>query len=216
MSAARPFPFSPRSTLFFLGFCLVTLWNDFGTARTAVANEASAVLAANAFSMQLGHSGPFRQILTAYAHSVVEEEWPDMDAKLTMNGHTHQLVLDVWRAYLTLAPTDKHDNILYANLGNVLLEAARQRNARALLLSGNIYTPVWVVIVFGFFGSVLALLCANPDQEGWQLVMEFVVVFTVLSCIYLSTISAHRFPGCCMWRPMPLPTPCPACRSIRP
>ena len=180
---------------FFLGFCLVTLWNDFGTARTAVANEASAVLAANAFSMQLGNSGPFRKTLTAYAHSVVEEEWPDMDAKLTMNGHTHQLVLDVWRAYLTLAPTDKHDNILYANLGNVLLEAARQRNARALLLSGNIYTPVWVVIVFGFFGSVLALLCANPDQEGWQLVMEFVVVFTVLSCIYFIYDISTPFSG---------------------
>jgi hypothetical protein len=180
---------------FFLGFCLVTLWNDFGTARTVAANEASALLAASYFSRQFNDSGGFRTALAAYAQSVVAEEWPDMDAKLAMNPHTHQLAIQVWDAYRVLAPQDKQDNILYANLGNVLLEASRERNARALLLSGNIYPPVWVIIVFGFFGSALALLCANPDQEGWQLVMEFVVVFTVLSCIYFIYDISTPFSG---------------------
>lgn len=143
---------------FFLGFCLVTLWNDFSTARTVVANEASAMLAAQYFSTQFQNAGAFRDALTAYAQSVVDEEWPDMDGKLAMSDHSHRLAVRVWEAYRAMAPQDKHDNILYANLGNVLLDASRQRNARALLLSGNIYPPVWVVIDRTFATVAASLL----------------------------------------------------------
>lgn len=169
---------------FFLGFCVVTLWNAFGVAKNVVAEEANAIHAASYFSREFNDSSGFRSALAGYVQSVIKEEWPEMDRKEVMHAHTHQLALQVWDAFRALRPMDKEDNTLYANLGNVLLEASRQRNARALLLSGNIYPPVWVIIIFGFFGSCLALFCANPDQEGGQLLMEFVVVFTVLSCIY--------------------------------
>jgi len=180
---------------FFLGFCVATLWNDFGVAKTVVTEEANALHGASCFSREFNDSGGFRKALALYAQSVIDEEWPEMDRNLAMHAHTGQLAKQLWDAFRALRPTNPADNVLYASLGNVLLEASRQRNARALLLNGNIYPPVWVIIVFGFFGSCVALFCANPDQEGGQLLMEFVVVFTVLSCIYFIYDISSPFSG---------------------
>jgi len=180
---------------FFLGFYVVSLWNDFGVAKSVVADEANAIHAAHYYSCEFRDSVAFREALGRYARSVMTEEWAVMNRDLTMNPHTHALYLAVWEAFRALRPENKEDNILYVNLGNQLLESSRQRNARQLLLCGNIYPPVWVIIIFGFFGSCLALFCANPDQEGGQLLMEFVVVFTVLSCIYFIYDISSPFSG---------------------
>lgn len=180
---------------FFLGFYVVSLWTDFGLAQKVVADEANAIHAASYFAKEFSESVPFRQALARYTQSVITDEWQQMDRDLAMSDRTNKLILEVWDAYRALRPKDKSDNILYVNLGNVLLEASRHRNARALLLGDNIYPPVWVIIVFGFFGSCVALFCANPDQDAGQLLMEFVVVFTVLSCIYFIYDISTPFTG---------------------
>jgi len=180
---------------FFLGFYVVSLWTDFGLAQKVVADEASAIHAASYFAKEFTTSKLFRQALARYAQSVITDEWSAMDHDSTMSERTHNITLQVWDAYRALRPTDKADNILYINLGNVLLEASRHRNARALLLGDNIYPPMWGIIIFGFFGSCLALFCANPDHDAGQLLMEFVVVFTVLSCIYFIYDISTPFKG---------------------
>lgn len=169
---------------FFLGFCVVTLWNVFGQAKAVVADEANALHAAAYFSREFNDSIGFRRALAAYLQSVVDEEWPSMNRRQAMHPRTRALAAQVWEAFRALQPEDRDKVSLYASLGDVLLAASQKRNTRELLLSGNIYPPVWVIIVFGFFGSCLALYSANPEQTSEQLLMEFVTVFTVLSCIY--------------------------------
>ena len=69
---------------FFLGFCVATLWNDFGVAKTVVTEEANALHGASCFSREFNDSGGFRKALALYAQSVIDEEWPEMDRNLAM------------------------------------------------------------------------------------------------------------------------------------
>jgi len=180
---------------FFLGFCVVTLWNAFGVAKTIVAEEANALQTAGYVSRAFNQAGGFRLALAEYAAAVIQEEWPAMDTKEVMSPQAQLCFNRVWDAYRVLMPMDKADNTLYANLGNVLENASRQRNARTLLLSGNIYPPVWVIILFGFGGVCLGLFCANPGLDKGQALMSFVVLFTVLSCIYFIYDISSPFSG---------------------
>lgn len=180
---------------FFLGFCVVTLWNAFGVAKTIVAEEANALQTASYLSRAFNEAGGFRLALAEYAAVVIREEWPAMDATDAMNPQAQLRFNQVWDAYRVLLPKDKADNTLYGNLGTVLENASRQRNARTLLLSGNIYPPVWVIILFGFGGVCLGLFCANPCLDKGQALMSFMVLFTVLSCIYFIYDISSPFSG---------------------
>uniref|UniRef100_I2Q2G0 DUF4239 domain-containing protein n=1 Tax=Desulfovibrio sp. U5L TaxID=596152 RepID=I2Q2G0_9BACT len=180
---------------FFLGFCVVTLWNAFGVAKTIAAEEANALQTASYLSRAFNQSGGFRQALAAYAAEVVRQEWPAMDVEDAMSGQAQLRFDQIWDAYRVLMPEDKADNTLYANLGTVLENASRQRNARALLLRGNVSPPVWVIIVFGFGGVCLGLFCANPCADKGQAIMSFMVLFTTLSCIYFIFDISSPFSG---------------------
>jgi hypothetical protein len=180
---------------FFLGFCVVTLWSAFGVAKTIVAEEANAVQVASYLSRAFNDAAGFRLALADYAAEVIRDEWAVMDRDETMSPQTQLRFNQVWDSYRVLKPADKADNTLYANLGNVLETASRQRNARALLLSGNLYPPVWVIIIFGFGGVCLGLFCTNPCLDKGQAMMVFVVLFTVLSCIYFVYDLSSPFSG---------------------
>jgi hypothetical protein len=72
----------------------------------------------------------------------------------------------------------------YSNLGNLLGQVSKLRLARALLIKGNLYPPIWVIIIFGFIGVGYVIFFTNIQQNKVKLVFEFIVVFMVLSCIY--------------------------------
>lgn len=189
------FSFFASLYAFFLGFCVVTLWNTFSVAKSVVAEEANALQVANYLSRPFNGSGGFRKALAEYATVVIEEEWSAMDAKESMSPQAQLRFNQVWDAYRVLMPPDKADNSLYTTLGGVLENASRQRNARALQLSGNIYPPVWVILIVGFGGVCLGLFCANPCLDKGQGLMVFVVLFTVLSCIYFIYDISTPFSG---------------------
>ena len=83
-----------------------------------------------------------------------------------------------------MKPADKQDNPLYVNIATTLNEARRQRLSRGLALSGNLYQPIWVIIIFGLVATIYCLYCLHPDPNVIQMIFEFMVLFTLLACIY--------------------------------
>jgi len=182
----HPSVFSFFTTIyaFFLGFAIVTLWSAFLTAQANVTQEADSLLVAYRLSKTLPNSGAFRRSLKDYVESVVADEWPTMAAHDTMSEKTQHSLEKVWDNFILLKPADKNDNDIYLEIGNRLNAANQQRLSRALLTRGNLYPPVWVIIVFGFITVLYGLFFNHMQQNRVRLAFDFMVIFVVLCCIY--------------------------------
>ena len=101
-----------------------------------------------------------------------------------MSEKTEQLLDKVWDNYCLLKPADKNDNDLYIEIGSRLSEASQQRLSRALLTRGNLYPPIWVIIIFGFLTVLYGLYFNHMQQNAVRLGFDFMVIFVVLCCIY--------------------------------
>jgi hypothetical protein len=181
----HPSVFSFFTTIyaFFLGFAIVTLWSAFLSAQANVTREADSLLIAYRLSKTLPNSEAFRRSLADYVKSVLDDEWPAM-ANDTMNQKTQLSLEKVWDNFILLKPADKSDNDIYIEIGNRLSTANQQRLSRALLTQGNLYPPVWVIIIFGFLTVLYGLFFNHIQQNMVRLVFDFMVIFVVLSCIY--------------------------------
>lgn len=168
---------------FFLGFAIVTLWSAFLTAKANVTKEADVVLTAFRISKPLPQSEAFRQAVLDYVKGIIDDEWGQMENG-SMSEKTGRLFDNIWEQYHQLKPASEKDTGIYLNLITYLNEAYRYRLARGLLLEGNLYPPVWVIIVFGFIAVIFCLYFSHIPQNPVRTIFEFIVVFMVLSCIY--------------------------------
>jgi Protein of unknown function (DUF4239) len=168
---------------FFLGFAIVTLWNNFVTVKFNVTWEAYSLLSSYRLSQSLPNSDNFRKDLKEYVKTVLEQEWSSM-AQGSMNDKANHLIESVWDRFQELKPADKQDNPIFVNIATNLNEARRQRLARGIALSGNLYQPIWVIIVFGLVATTYSLYFMHPEPHVIQVIFEFMVLFIVLACIY--------------------------------
>jgi len=184
---------------FFIGFAIVTLWSAFLTAKTNVARESDSMMIVYRTAKNLPGSGPFRQAVVSYMKTVVEDEWPQME-KGSMSTEAIRRFDDIWSRFFELMPDPNKSGELHANL----VEAGRQRLSRANILEGNLYPPVFVILIFGFISVVYGLYFINREPTVVSLIYEFMIIFLVLSCLYfiydidtpfsgLVTINAENF-----------------------
>ncbi|MEF3698721.1 bestrophin-like domain [Desulfolutivibrio sp.] len=169
---------------FFIGFCIVTLWSTFNTSKENVAEEANSLLVANYISRNFNDSSGFRSAIAAYMESVTHDEWLSMDKDKAMSDKTKQCFDRIWDAFRALKPGDKEDNSIYAELGTTLMLSSKLRAARALSLSGNLYPPVWIIMLIGFLGICVELHANGAKRNMKKFFVESIVVFTILSCMY--------------------------------
>jgi hypothetical protein len=173
------FEFFTTLYAFVIGFAIVTLWSAFLTAKTNVTREAESMIIVYRTAKHLPGSEAFRQAVARYVKTVIEVEWGDMK-KGAMSPEANQRFEDVWSRYYELGGDSNKLGNLYANL----TEAAQQRSSRGAILQGNLYPPVWVILIFGFISVVYGLYFINREPTEVSLIYEFMVIFLVLSCIY--------------------------------
>ena len=168
---------------FFLGFAIVTLWSNFVTTKFNVTWEAYSLLSSYRLALTLPNSENFRKDLKEYVKTVLDSEWGDM-AEGFMDDKANRQIETVWNRLQEMKPADKQDNPIFVNVVTNLNEARRQRLARGIALSGNLYQPIWVIIIFGLVTTVYSLYFMHPEQNVIQIIFEFMILFTILACIY--------------------------------
>jgi hypothetical protein len=164
---------------FFIGFAMVTLWSAFLTAKTNVTREAESLMVVYRTAKHLPGSEAFRQAVVNYVKTVIDVEWAEME-KDVMSPEASRRFDDIWARFYELKDDPTKTGELYTNL----TEAGRQRSSRANILQGNLYPPVWVILIFGFISVVYGLYFINREPTVVSLIYEFMVVFLVLACIY--------------------------------
>jgi hypothetical protein len=164
---------------FFIGFAIITLWSAFLTAKTNVTREAESLMVVYRTAKHLPGSEAFRQAVVNYVKTVIDVEWAEME-KDAMSPEASRRFDDIWAKFYELKDDPNKTGELYTNL----TEAGRQRSSRATILQGNLYPPVWVILIFGFISVVYGLYFINREPTVVSLIYEFMVIFLVLSCIY--------------------------------
>ena len=173
------FEFFTTLYAFFIGFAMVTLWSAFLTAKTNVTREAESLMVVYRTAKNLPDSKAFRQAVVNYVKTVIDVEWAEME-KDAMSPEADRRFDDIWARFYELKDDSSKTGELYTNL----TEAARQRSSRANILQGNLYPPVWVILIFGFISVVYGLYFINRQPTVVSLIYEFMVIFLVLSCVY--------------------------------
>jgi len=164
---------------FFIGFAMVTLWTAFLTAKTNVTREAESLMVVYRTAKHLPGSEDFRRAVTNYVKTVIDVEWAEME-KNAMSPEAGRRFDDIWARIYELKDDPSRSSELYTNL----TEAGRQRSSRANILQGNLYPPVWAILIFGFVSVVYGLYFINREPTVVSLIHEFMVIFLVLACIY--------------------------------
>jgi hypothetical protein len=164
---------------FFIGFAIVTLWSAFLTAKATVSREAEAIVVAYRTAQGLPHSEPLRAALKNYVKAVIEAEWPQMEIG-SMSEAASQKFDVVLNNLCDLGGDSNRVSEIYANLG----EAGKQRLSRATTMQGNLYPPVWMILILGFVAVIFGFYLINREHIPGSFTFEFMVIFMVLSCLY--------------------------------
>jgi len=180
---SQPFGFFATLYAFFLGFGIVTLWSNFVNVKSNVTWEAYHLLSSYRLAQALPDSEKFRQDLKEYVKTVLDQEWSSMEEG-SMNEKANLLMGLVWDRFQKLKPADTQENPIFINIATNLNEAWRQRSSRGTALRGNLYQPIWVIIVFGLFTTIFSFYVMHLENNAIQIIFEFMVLFSLLACIY--------------------------------
>jgi hypothetical protein len=173
------FEFYTTLYAFFIGFAIVTLWTAHLNAKANAIREANSLLTAYRIAVHLPGTDAWRQALAGYVKSVIEDEWPQLQQG-SMSPETERRFEDLWSQFYQLKTDQPRESDLHASLS----QAGQQRMSRAIILQGNLYPPVWVILIFGFISVCYGLFFIKRQPNVVSLIYEFMVIFLMLACIY--------------------------------
>ena len=179
---------------FFLGFSLVTLWSAFLNAQINVSQEANALLVGYYLSRDIPDSEDLGRNLELYVQNVLEEEWTLMENG-QMSEAADKHLNEAWKKLLEFRKKGQVDSNLFNNLSDNLKEATKQRSLRRILVKGELYPPMWVMIVFGFMAVIFGLFFLHLEKSTVRLIFEFMVIFTLLAFIFFIVDLSTPFSG---------------------
>jgi len=186
---------------FFIGFAIVTLWSAFLTAKTNVTREADSMMIVYRTAKHLPGSGAFCQAVARYVKTVIDVEWGEME-KGAMSPEADRRFDDIWARFYELVSDTNKSGELYAKI----TEANGHRSSRASKLQGNLYSPVWMILMFGLVSVIFGLYFINREPTLVSLIYEFMIIFMVLACLYFIYDLDTPFSGLIILKPDALQT----------
>lgn len=165
-----------------LGFMLYAVWNEFGAATLNADLEASSLR--NVYRLASGlPDGPKEQLQAdarAYAHAVVNDDWPAM-ANSQLPNASHQINEKMWRTLMTVKGTTPSENTAEDHAISELSAMTTYRRTRLVQSTARLPAILWGVLLVG---GVLTLLSVNI----FNTVSPRLHVFQVLSFTLLVTL----------------------------
>jgi hypothetical protein len=133
-----------------LAFSAVQVWEDYGNADKAVAAEAaSAAQLYRDLSIYGDESLVARRSLTAYVHTVVDDEWPAMARSGEASPKTAAALVQVFNDIAAIEPTSGRQTVIYGEAFKKLNEVVEHRRARLLAAHSELPALFWLVALVG-------------------------------------------------------------------
>jgi len=169
---------------FFLGFAVVSLWQDYNRADEAITNESDLLVVEYRLSLSMPDTQSLRRALLQYVEYVGEAGWKAMRAGDRSDG-ADALYDGIWDQMRLADPGAGRGHRVYDLMLSRLIDLNRLRHQRLLLIDGNLYTPIWVIIYMGVVFTVAGFYFIETDHRGADAFFMVMMLAMVLGNIFL-------------------------------
>lgn len=132
-----------------LAFSAVQVWQDYGEADRAVAQEAAAISELYRDMAVYGDDTLVpRASVKGYVHAVLDDEWPRL-AHGEPGPKAVAALIQLYRDVATIQPKSPRDTVMYGEIFKKLNEVAQYRRARMISARAALPALFWIVVVIG-------------------------------------------------------------------
>lgn len=185
-----------------VGFSLFLVWQQFETSRTTAEDEANNVLQVYALAVKFPEPERSRVqgLVTSYARTVVEDEWPLMQQGRT-SPRASDLIIELRASVEDFQPHTEAGSDLYSETLTQVDQLEEERALRLLDIREGIPVVLWVVLVTGGTLTVVFTYIFGM-REAWLhgLTVSALTVLIALLLFIIGTLN-HPFDGDARVRP---------------
>lgn len=187
-----------------LAFVLVSCWERFDEVRNTIEAEANTL--GNIRRHTQAFPEPTRSMVenavTAYAHSVVEQEWPAMEQGQTSPA-THAAYVRLWQAVLAIEPATDKLNVVFQNTLDRMDDMSSARRDRLLYVYTTLPGIVWAfLIAVGALTIAFTYFFGMPSLSS-QMMITAALAATISSALILILETQSPFQGALTLPPQP-------------
>ncbi len=179
-----------------LAFVAMLAWDGYNKAQSVTDTEASLVL--NVYQLVDGLSGPdmvsMQSDIVAYAHAVVEVEWPAQAAGRLVT-ETQPSMARLMQTALHLRPGNFADSNLHTLLLGDLERLSSTRRERLLVHHTPLPTLVWFVLVAGGAISVVFASFLGAPSLGMHMALSSMLALSGALVLLLIVALSNPFRG---------------------
>ncbi|WP_428563104.1 MAG: hypothetical protein ACP59X_23145 [Solidesulfovibrio sp. DCME] len=169
---------------FFLGFAVVSLWQDYNRADEAITNESDLLVVEYRLSLSVPGARPLRLALLDYVDYVSEAGWGNMRSGGSSDGADARYER-IWDRLREADPGDGPGHRAYDRMLDRLIELNRLRHQRLLLIDGNLYAPIWGIIYMGVLFTIAGFYFIETDRRSADIFFMCMMLAMVLGNIFL-------------------------------
>lgn len=182
----------------FLAFIVVAVWEDYGIARTNVADEASALAtiyrASTAMEQKSGEE--LRHLLKEYTEAVVNDEWRIQAETGGASEKARGAGLGMFRMFGAQEPAVRaSDAAINQTVLGLLTRVQTDRNLRTLQAGESLSTTIWIAVIFG--GSIVIVMSAFlfMDRAWPHIVMSTILSAMIVMLLAVTYLMSRPFVG---------------------
>jgi len=182
---ATNFCFFTTLYTFFLGFAVVSLWQNYNTADAAITNETDLLVVEYRLSQSLPGTEAFRQSLLRYVEAVRDPGWGMMRDGDPTDG-AEDLYSAIWNNLQQLDPKAAgHNHSIYALMLSRMIDGNKLRHERLLLINGSLYPPIWAIIYLGVAFTIGGFYFIETGHRAADLYFMTMMLAMILGNIFL-------------------------------
>jgi hypothetical protein len=176
-----------------LAFVIIAVWESIGTARDTTYREANQL--ANVYwisrSLPLAEGAPIEKATLAYAHTVIDDEWPLM-ANRASSPNATALIYQIRTGVFGFQPQSMQQQVLYNQAVTSVNALAEARRDRLDTIGEVIPTVLWLALIVG--GAITVGFCLLFGIENKTTHIGMVTVFAAMVVLSLLLIKDMEYP----------------------
>ncbi len=193
--ALSPGMLPPLGIIFGLlvGFVAFQIWGDFGQAKLAVANEASALRSVVLLAANLSpeEEAQVRTLIGRHIEKCVSEDWPAM-AKQSATLTVPPALVEALQRVLAFAPANDGQRTAQREIVSALQNALDARRQRIVISQSTVNSVKWSGLLLAALVTLIAIAMVHSDNRLTCAIALTLFATSVALSVFL--IAAHNRP----------------------
>jgi hypothetical protein len=179
-----------------LGFMLITVWQQYETARSMADQEANdlATIYTLANGLPDSERRQVQQVARSYAQTVIDEEWP-MLQEGQLSPHVGELLNEIHQDIENFEPNTYGEQVLYDRAVSRVNSLADTRRLRLSEANAKVPTILWVILLIGEVVMVSFAYLFGLESTRAHMLMIGALSLVITSILFATYSLDNPFAG---------------------